>query len=157
MVDVNAVRLRCVWDEDLDVFYEQQRDPEATRMAAFPARERQPFMEHWAKMRADPTVTLRTVLDGDQVAGNVVSWAHSGQQEVGYWLGRAYWGRGIASRALERFLPLVPARPLYAHVASHNIGSMRVLEKCGFQPVTTSAAVPAVRNGTGEVQFVLLS
>jgi RimJ/RimL family protein N-acetyltransferase len=76
---------------------------------------------------------------------------------VGYWLGRSYWGRGIATRALALFLPLVPARPLYAHVASHNTGSMRVLVKCGFRPATTPAAVPAVRNGTAEVQFVLLS
>ena len=66
------------------------------------------------------------------MAGNVVSWQQSGEQEVGYWLGREYWGKGIATRALSAFLDHFKTRPLYAHVAKHNRASIRVLEKCGF-------------------------
>jgi len=43
-----------------------------------------------------------------------------------------YWGKGIATKALAAFPGHVKARPLYAHVAKHNIASIRVLEKCGF-------------------------
>jgi RimJ/RimL family protein N-acetyltransferase len=41
-----------------------------------------------------------------------------------------YWGRHC-HQALK-FLKQIETRPLYAHVAKHNIGSRRVLEKCGF-------------------------
>ena len=101
-------------------------------MAAFPARDEDAFMAHWTKILADPTVTARTVLLDEQVAGNVVSFEHEGHREVGYWIGREFWGRGVATRALSVFLELVPERPLYAGVVPHNAASIRVLEKCGF-------------------------
>ena len=50
-----------------------------------------------------------------------------------YWIGRAHWGKGIASRALREFLELDTTRPLDAAAAADNIGSLRVLEKCGFR------------------------
>ena len=129
----SSVFLRQPIETDLPVFYEQQLDPEATRMAAFPAREREPFMAHWRKIMGDETVRLRTILCDGRVAGNVVSFEQSGEREVGYWLGREYWGKGIATEALRQFLLLEATRPLHAHVATHNIGSRRVLEKCGFR------------------------
>ncbi len=101
-------------------------------MAAFPARDRDAFMAQWAKIMADDNNILKAILYGDQVAGNIVSWEHSGEREVGYWLGRSFWGKGIATRALALFLEQVTARPLYAYVAKHNLASIRVLEKCGF-------------------------
>ena len=73
-----------------------------------------------------------TILLEGQVAGSIVSFAQSGKLQVGYWIGRSYWGQGIATKALSAFLGHVKARPLYAHVAKHNIASLRVLEKCGF-------------------------
>ena len=89
-------------------------------------------MAHWAKIMADESVILKTILFDGQVAGNIVSWETSGEREVGYWIGREYWGKGIATKALLLFLGLVKIRPLYAHVAKHNVASRRVLEKCGF-------------------------
>ena len=128
----NAILLRDVIESDLPIFFEQQLDPVATQMAAFPARDREAFMAHWTKILADETNILKTILFDGQVAGNIVSWLHSGEREVGYWLGREYWGKGIATRALSTFLDHVKTRPLYAHVAKHNRASIRVLEKCGF-------------------------
>jgi RimJ/RimL family protein N-acetyltransferase len=61
-----------------------------------------------------------------------VSWDQAGQRKVGYWIGKEFWGRGIATRALALFLAEVSERPLYASVATSNVGSIRVLEKCGF-------------------------
>lgn len=126
------VRLRDVTEGDLPIFFEQQLDPDANQMAAFPAREREAFMAHWAKILRDETVTTKAILFDGHVAGNVVSWQQSGEREVGYWLGKGYWGKGVATQALSEFLGHVRARPLYAHVAKHNIASIRVLEKCGF-------------------------
>jgi len=124
--------LRDVTESDLPIFYEQQLDPEATRMAAFPSRDRESFMAHWAKIMADDSNILKTILFQDQVAGNIVSWGQANEREVGYWLGRNFWGKGIATKALTEFLIIEKIRPLVAHVVKHNIGSRRVLEKCGF-------------------------
>jgi RimJ/RimL family protein N-acetyltransferase len=92
-------------------------------------------MAHWAKIMADDSVILKTILFNGQVAGNILSFVKSGEREVGYWLGKEYWGKGIATKALAAFLKQVKTRPLYGHVAKHNIGSRRVLEKCGFKIV----------------------
>jgi len=148
------VRLRDVTDADLPIFFEQQLDPDANRMAAFPARDRQAFTAHWTKILGDPTIIIKTILFDGQVAGNIVSFEQSGKPLVGYWLGKEYWGRGIATKALSEFLGHVTARPLYAHVARHNIASIRVLEKCGF---TISGYDKGFANARGEeVEEVIL-
>ena len=128
----NIVRLRDVIKNDLPVFYEHQLDPVATHMAAFPAREWDAYVAHWNKILDDSTLFKQTILYNEEVAGNIVSWVESGDQEVGYWVGREYWGKGIATSALASFLGQLTIRPLFAHVAIHNIASRRVLEKCGF-------------------------
>jgi RimJ/RimL family protein N-acetyltransferase len=129
------VVLREVRDDDLPIFFAQQLDPEANWMAAFTPRDpsdREAFMEHWAKIRADGTIALRTILFAGQVAGSIVCFSDFGEPEVGYWLGKEYWGKGIATRALAAFLRLISERPLGAHVAKDNAASLRVLQKCGF-------------------------
>jgi RimJ/RimL family protein N-acetyltransferase len=129
------VTLRAVRDDDLPIFFEHQADPEANRMAHFPARDRDAFMTHWAKILVDPSNWVRTVDVDGAVAGNVVSWVHDEERDVGYWIGRERWGQGVATAALASFLTLLEERPLSAHVAEHNAGSIRVLEKCGFVAV----------------------
>ena len=132
--------MRDVTGEDLDIFFDHQRDPVANEMAAFPAREHRAFMDHWtANVLGDDTAGKRTILLDGEVVGNILSWADSGGTLVGYWVGRDHWGRGVASRALALFLTEVETRPLHAHVAKHNAGSIRVLEKCGFRVVGEQA------------------
>jgi RimJ/RimL family protein N-acetyltransferase len=57
--------------------------------------------------------------------------------EIGYWLGQGYWGRGIATQALQAVTGYAfehhELRRIQAHVFSWNSASMRVLEKCGYQ------------------------
>ncbi|HUG90053.1 MAG TPA: GNAT family N-acetyltransferase [Planctomycetaceae bacterium] len=124
-----SVRLRDVTEGDLPIFFEHQREPDANWMASFPARERDAFMAHWGRIMVDPAVVVQTILVDEHVAGNVVSWVADGRRLVGYWIGKDWWGRGIASAGLGAFLERVTARPLYARVAKDNIGSIRVLEK----------------------------
>lgn len=126
------VRLRDVIEADLPIFYEQQLDPQATAMAAFPARARDPFMKHWASIMAGGTNTIKTILCGGRVAGYIGSWDQDDRREIGYWLGREFWGKGIATRAVQATLESIAIRPLFAHVAKGNHASRRVLEKCGF-------------------------
>ena len=124
--------LRDVVESDLPVFFEHQQDPEATAMADFPARDREAFDTHWARILADDTLTKKTIVVEGQVAGNAVSWSQDGRRLVGYWLGREFWGRGLATQALAELVDELGTRPLHAYVAKTNIGSIRVLEKCGF-------------------------
>jgi RimJ/RimL family protein N-acetyltransferase len=128
-----VVSLRDVADGDLQIFFEHQLDPDATHMAAFPSRDRDAHMAHWrTKILGDETVAKKTILYDECVAGNIVSWIQDGRREVGYWIGKSYWGQGVATKALSEFVTHIQERPLYAYVARHNIGSIRVLEKCGF-------------------------
>lgn len=148
------VLLRDVVEGDLPVFFEHQCDPEACRMAAFPARDQEAFTTHWrTKVLGNATVAKRTILFRGEVAGHVVAFDQAELRLVGYWLGRDFWGKGIATRALSLFLEEEPARPLDAFVALHNAGSIRVLEKCGFR----RSEAPAVTgdDGVEELRFTL--
>lgn len=62
---------------------------------------------------------------------------HRHSAELGYWLGRRYWGRGIMTRVIGAFAgPAMDAfrlHRLYATVYANNPASMRVLEKAGFE------------------------
>lgn len=126
------VLLRDVEAGDLPLFYEHQRDPVAVALVVFRSRERAEFEEHWAKILADDSCLKKTVVADGKVAGHIGSFGRDGKREVGYWIDRALWGRGIMSQALPEFLRLEQQRPLYAGVAPYNLASIRVLQKCGF-------------------------
>ena len=145
--------LRNVTAEDLQIFFEHQRDPIASRMAAFPSRERDAFLDHWRTNVLRPGHLNRTIVVGGLVCGYVGSWDQDGMRLVAYWIGREHWGQGIATRALAEFLLLEPIRPLHAWVAVHNVGSIRVLEKCGFQ--TAARENPQHADGVAEVLMTL--
>jgi RimJ/RimL family protein N-acetyltransferase len=149
------VHLRDVVEGDLPIFFEHQMDPDAIRMAGFPPRDRDAFMAHWTtKVLGDETVIAKTVLVDGHVAGNIVSFEHLGKREVGYWIGKEYWGKGVATKALSEFLSHELDRPLYAGVAKHNVGSIRVLEKCGFT-ISDEAAEPSDAP-SDDIEMVLL-
>lgn len=132
-----TISIRPVVESDLQIFFEHQSDPEADRMAAFGKQETdwETFRTRWARMVADPTPVMRTIEVDGQVAGNVLKFVMFEQPSVAYWLGKEFWGRGIATAALRLLLQEVTERPLYARAAKDNFGSVRVLEKCGFRIV----------------------
>lgn len=133
----NGVMLRDVADGDLPIFFEQQQDPAANYMAAFTATEpsdRDAFDAHWLRIRGDTAITIKTILFDGNVVGSVACYTDKqfGKPEVTYWIGKEYWGKGIATKALSLFLGYVKPRPLYGRAATDNLASLRVLEKCGF-------------------------
>jgi RimJ/RimL family protein N-acetyltransferase len=133
-MDVNSVvRLRDVTETDLPLFCEHQLDPVAVRMVAFRPREWEAFLAHWQRILADPATTKQTIEADGVAVGFLVAFVRSEVLEVGYWIGREHWGRGITSRALPLFLAKERRRPLYACIAAHNGASLRLVEKCGFR------------------------
>ncbi len=129
------IQLRPVEHDDLPLFFKFQLDPDANQMAAFTAkdpRDREAFDQHWEKTLNSATVHIRTILVEGVIAGSVLSYVMEDTPEVSYWIGKPFWGRGIATEALKQFLEIQTERPMYARVACDNTASVRVLEKCGF-------------------------
>jgi hypothetical protein len=66
------ILLRDITEADLPIFFDHQLDPDATRMAAFPSRDREAFMAHWTKILANEMITKQTIIFNGLVAGNIV-------------------------------------------------------------------------------------
>jgi RimJ/RimL family protein N-acetyltransferase len=96
----------------------------------------------------------QSIVVGGEVAGTIGSWGDPDEREVTYWIGRSYWGRGIATGALNAFLTVDPTRPLHARVAYDNVASRRVLEKCGFRVIATERGFAEARSG--EIEELVL-
>jgi RimJ/RimL family protein N-acetyltransferase len=150
----SKVLLWDVQEKDLSIFFEHQLDADAIEMAAFPARDREAHMAHWAKILADETVVTKTIVIDGEVAGNIVSWVKGDRRVIGYWVGKAHWGKGVATEAVKKFVAQISERPLYAFVATRNVGSIRVLQKCGFTIRSQLAPSPS-DDGVEEVLMEL--
>lgn len=140
---MGEIGLRAVRDDDLDTLYDQMRDPAAVWMAAFTAEDpddRSAFDEHFVRLRTSAEILLLAITVDGELAGTVASFPVGDDIEITYWLGRDWWGRGIATRAVEMLLELVPVRPITARAASDNAGSLAVLRKLGFRPVGKEVA-----------------
>ena len=127
-----TVELREVREADIPIMFAHQSDLEANAMAAFPARDESAFREHLARVLADPANIIRAIVSGDRVVGQIGSWDDGDERNVGYWIGREHWSNGYATEALRALLAIDATRPLWVHVAEHNVGSQRVAERCGF-------------------------
>jgi RimJ/RimL family protein N-acetyltransferase len=106
-------------------------DADADEWLALVARitRQQGQQVHWAIRAADGALIGGCGFDGFRVG-------ESHRAEVGYWLARPFWGRGIMTAVVRRlcehaFAELGLAK-ITAHVFAHNPASARVLEKCGF-------------------------
>ena len=145
-----ALTLRPIEATDLDAIFEQMRDPESVRMAAFTAQDpndRTAFDAHMRKIMSSAENTLQAIIFDSRFVGTIGSYPSEGATEVTYWIDRPYWGQGIATRALGLLLDGITARPVRARVASDNAGSLRVLQKAGFRPIDTEVSFAAGRSG----------
>ena len=130
-----SITIREVESSDLETFYKHQLYSEAIRMAAFcceDPKDKVIFDAHWDKILNSSQITKRTIVAEGQVAGHISCYPHGENIEVTYWLEREFWGRGLATRALNKMLHLVVDRPIFARAATDNIGSIRVLQKMRF-------------------------
>ncbi|WP_354596622.1 GNAT family N-acetyltransferase [Streptomyces sp. JL1001] len=153
------VSLRAVEDADLPLFFAWMSDPDATRVAAFTPKDptdRAAFDAHWARIRSGSGgVVMRTAVADGVVVGHVGAYGEVGDRQVTYWIDRAHWSRGLATAALRAFLDETPTRPLHARAAADNLGSRRVLEKCGFVVTGTDRGFAQARGE--EIDEVLVT
>ncbi|MEB2301509.1 GNAT family N-acetyltransferase [Lysinibacillus xylanilyticus] len=127
--------LRNVVKDDLPIFFEHQQNVEANYLAAFTSKDPSnwdSFIIHWNKILTNQDIIKRTIIVENEVVGHVLCFEQFGETEVSYWIGNEYWGKGIATKALQEFLKHVTIRPLYARAAKDNVGSLKVLKRCGF-------------------------
>lgn len=155
MDEKGEVVLRNVQESDLPIFFEHQLDSSANYMTAFTAKDpadKAAFTAHWNKILADENITLKTILYDGEVAGHVLNFERFGQPEVSYWIGKNFWGRGIATKALSEFLSQVDIRPLYARAAKDNIASLfksiKERSRPGIQRATWWQSVRIVMSAT---------
>ena len=120
--------LRNVIEDDLPIFFKHQQNREANYMAA----NWEGFTTHWNKILMDKDIIKQTIIVENNVVGHILRFEQFGEPEVSYWIGKEYWGKGIATKALREFLKHITIRPLYARAAKDNAGSLKVLKKCGF-------------------------
>ncbi|HNE05043.1 MAG TPA: GNAT family N-acetyltransferase, partial [Anaerolineales bacterium] len=94
------ITLRSVLPSDLPILFQQQLDPEAVAMSAYPAKDRGEFMRHWEGIMKNKNVIARTIVYKEKVAGHIICWKEGKyEQRIGYWIGKEFWRRGIASTA----------------------------------------------------------
>lgn len=120
---------------DLELFFEFQLDPDANHRAAFTSKDpsdKNAYMEKYTKLLNDPTIHMQTIVVDRAIAGSISKFEMDGEAEITYWISKSFWGRGVATTALRKFLALETTRPLRARAAVDNLGSRNVLERCGF-------------------------
>ncbi len=85
----------------------------------------------------EPTDNTQTVFLNNLIIGSIAKFEINNDAEITYWIDKAYWGKGLATKILNKFLTIEKCRPLFGRVAFDNIGSQKVLEKNGFIKVAT--------------------
>lgn len=131
----SPITLSATIPEDLPILFHFQLDKEANYLAAFTPTnptDKPAYLAKYAKLLADPTITMRTIKAAGERVGSVAKFMRENNAEITYWLDRKFWGQGIATVALQKFLEIELSRPLYGRVAFDNYGSQKVLEHCGF-------------------------
>jgi RimJ/RimL family protein N-acetyltransferase len=139
----NGARLRPWRHTDLDSLVRHADDPRVARTVrdVFPSPYTRADGEGWLAHAAAQgrTTNLAIEVDGEAVGGIGMipgEDVHRIRAEVGYWLGHAYWGRGIMTEAVRVYSDyLIEQRGfvrLEAPVFDTNPASARVLEKAGY-------------------------
>ncbi|MEO5946415.1 MAG: GNAT family N-acetyltransferase [Chitinophagaceae bacterium] len=132
---IKQVKLRQTEKPDLEHFFQFQLDKEANYLAAFTSKDpndKTAYIEKYTRHLADPTINMQTILVDETIAGSIAKFVMEGDTEITYWIDRNFWGKGIATTALKKLLTIENTRPVFGRVAFDNLGSQKVLEKCGF-------------------------
>lgn len=135
------VALRVVETEDLDLFFLHQTDAVANQVAAFGSKDwhdKSAFESRWKRILSDSNIVCRCVTVNSRVAGYVAHFEQMEKPSISYWIGRPFWGKGVATAAVQQFIQIVNVRPLFARVAISNLGSIKVLTKNGFRKIDTA-------------------
>jgi len=147
LLESARLRLRRFTAADLDLLVELDSDPEVMRWITYGVptpRERyeREILPRWfAQYEATPLLGYWAAESRD--GGAFVGWFHlrpdridDGEQELGYRLRRAAWGRGLATEGslalLDHGFRRVGADRITARTLAGNRASQRVMQKCGL-------------------------
>ena len=142
------LKLRATEVPDLEYLFGFQLDKEGGYMAAFMPenpRDKSAYLAKYTKLLRNPQVNTQTILVDHEIVGSIAKFVMEGDAEITYWIDRKFWGRGIATSALEAFLVMETTRPIFARVAFDNLGSQKVLEKCGFVKIGSEESFASAR------------
>lgn len=131
----NNITLTITEKKDLYSLFQFQLDKEANYLAAFTPKDptdESAYIEKFTKHIVDPTINMRTIKVNNEITGSIAKFVMQNDNEITYWIDKKFWGQGIATTALKIFLKIEQSRPIYGRVAFDNVGSQKVLEKCGF-------------------------
>ncbi|KFF19262.1 GNAT family N-acetyltransferase [Chryseobacterium sp. JM1] len=134
------IQLRPTEASDLEHFFQFQLDKDAIYMAAFTPEnptDKTAYLTKYTKHLNDPTINNQTILMDDVIVGSVAKFEREGDAEITYLIDKNLWRKGIATAALEKFLTIETARPIFGRVAFDNWGSQKVLENNGFIKIGT--------------------
>ena len=143
------VSLRLLEPGDIPALFDFHADSAAIHMAGAGSvfADAIALGEHFETVQKNGAL-VRVILCGAETAGYVASFERFGKREISYWIGRDFWGKGIATKAvswwLEEFPPIRSG--LYARVVDGNLASARVLEKCGFTAFGRDSFFSDIRN-----------
>ena len=135
MISIGKIILRKTEIEDLELFFIFQLDYDANYLAAFTSKDptdKTAYLEKYTKLLNDRTINMRTIIVDNVIAGSIAKFEMEGKAEITYWIDKKFWGKGVATKALEDFLIIENRRPIFGRVAFDNFASQKVLEKCGF-------------------------
>jgi ribosomal-protein-alanine N-acetyltransferase len=137
------IKLRGMESEDKNLLIRYLNNQDVVRFLS--SKIPQPYTdqdaEWWVEVGSKQGGTVRAIEYHGLFCGVIGAvrqhFEYSHCAEIGYWLGREYWGKGIATEAVIKLTQLVFAdsklQRLYAPVFSANKASMRVLEKAGYK------------------------
>ena len=134
-MNTGEIKFRKTVVDDLELLFKFQLDKEAINLAAFTPKDssdKSAYLSKYTKLLSDPTVNNQTIITDNKIVGSIAKFEIDGKAEVTYWIDKKFWGKGIATKALEYLLTIEKTRPILGRVAFDNYGSQKVLEKCGF-------------------------
>jgi RimJ/RimL family protein N-acetyltransferase len=135
MINGVDLTLRPTEISDLEHLFLFQLDAEAGYLAAFMPEDpsdKNAYIKKYEGLLTNPTVNMQTILVDENIAGSISKFEIEGEAEITYWIDKKFWGQGIATTALKYLLSIESTRPIFGRVAFDNLGSQKVLEKCGF-------------------------
>lgn len=142
MIKVDAeLEMRLPQNEDAYDMFEYASDPDVTQYLPWQPHtslEESKFVigNYFVFDNTNPNFGI--FLNGKMIGTCGASKSHGGSLiEVGYAIGKKYWGKGIATKCLKAYIKWASTKGFdrfIARVVEGNEASRRVLEKCGFRP-----------------------
>jgi RimJ/RimL family protein N-acetyltransferase len=140
--DLGALTLSKLTEAEIDPFLKYINDYDVVKMTGsipFPVGREWVVARFNAKNRAelDHVAADRAIYMHDEFVGNAGYFTNEDKNiEVGYWIAKPFWGRGLATKVTDLVVALARSHGhtgvLYAGHAKDNPASGRVLEKAGF-------------------------